>query len=391
MKIVDVRGIPLTWRSDNPYMSAAGAQAARSALLVEVETDDGVTGIGEAGVGGGAPSVTRAVVEQLLKPMLVGEDPLLIERLWQKMFERTRAAGRRGVVMHAISGVDIALWDIAGKIAGLPLYRLFGAYSDALEVYASGGFYQEGKDVRALAAEAESYVAQGFRGMKMKIGRNPSTQSHLRGLLAHADKCVVTPEEDLARVEAVRKALGPHRKLMVDINCVWSPAVAIAMGKALEPFDLYWIEEPVATDDIEGSAAVAAALATPIAGYETETGLYGFRELVTRRAVDIVQPDLAWTGGFSEGRRIAALAHAHNLMVAPHAFGGAVLLTASLHFAASLPNALVVELDRNENPLREALLKEPIKADRHGMVTLPTRPGLGIELDRAAVERWRAD
>jgi L-alanine-DL-glutamate epimerase-like enolase superfamily enzyme len=389
MKIVEVRGIPLTWRSTNPYMSAAGAQAARSALLVEIETDDGIIGIGEAGVGGGAPVVTQTAIEQLLKPMLVGEDPLLIERLWQKMFERTRAGGRRGVVMHAISGIDIALWDIAGKVAGLPLHRVFGAYADALEVYASGGFYQEGKDVRALAEEAAGYAAQGYRGMKMKIGRNPSTQSHLRGQLGLADRCVVEPAEDIARVAAVRQALGPKAKLMVDVNCVWSPAIAIAVGRALEPYDLYWIEEPVATDDIDGSAAVAAALHTPIAGYETEVGLYGFRELITRRAVDIVQPDLAWTGGFSEGRRIAALAHAHNLMIAPHAFGGAVLLVASLHFAASIPNALVVEHDRNENPLREALLKEPIAVDRHGMVALPTRPGLGIELDRSIVDKYR--
>ena len=388
MKIVDVRGIPLSWRSPNPYMSAAGAQAARGTVLVEVETDGGMVGLGEAGVGGGAPTLTQAVVEQLLKPMLVGQDPLLIERLWQTMFERTRAAGRRGVVMHAISGIDMALWDIAGKVAGLPLYRLLGAYADQLELYASGGFYQEGKDVRALVAETEAYVAQGYRGMKMKIGRNPSTQTHLRGLLAMTEQCVVPPEEDLARVEAVRKALGRDRKLMVDINCVWSPAMAIAMGKALEPFDLYWIEEPVATDDIDGSAAVAAALHTPIAGYETEVGLYGFRELITRRAVDIVQPDLAWTGGFSEGRRVAALAHAHNMMVAPHAFGGAVLLVASLHFAASIPNALVVEHDRNENPLREALLKEPLEIER-GMVSLPTRPGLGIELDRTVVDKYR--
>ena len=135
------------------------------------------------------------------------------------------------------------------------------------------------------------------------------------------------------------------------------------MGRALEPYKLYWIEEPVATDDIDGSARVADALATPIAGYETEIGLYGFRELITRGAVDIVQPDIAWTGGFSEGRRIAALAQAHHLMVAPHAFGRAVLLAASLHFAASIPNALVLEFDQNPNGLRDELLKEPI-ADR---------------------------
>ena len=386
MKIVDIRAILLSYRCDPPYGSAGGMQASRGGLLVEVETDDGITGIGEAGVGGGS---TRHVIQNHLRPMLLGEDPLLIEGLWQKMFARTRQFGRRGIVMNAISGIDIALWDIAGKVAKLPVYRLLGACCDRVEAYASGGFYQEGKSIDDLAGEAEGYRARGFRGMKMKIGRNPSTQTHLRHLAANAQMCEVEPEEDIARVAAVRRALGPQAKLMVDVNCAWSPAFAIEMGRALEPYKLYWIEEPVATDDIDGSARVADALATPIAGYETEIGLYGFRELITRGAVDIVQPDIAWTGGFSEGRRIAALAQAHHLMVAPHAFGGAVLLAASLHFAASIPNALVLEFDQNPNGLRDELLKEPIRTDGDGMIRLPERPGLGIELDRAAVERYR--
>ena len=386
MKIVDIRAIPLSYRCDPPYGSAGGMQASRGGLLVEVETDDGITGIGEAGAGGGS---TRNVIEQQLRPMLLGADPLLIEGLWQKMFARTRQFGRRGIVMNAISGIDIALWDIAGKVAKLPVYRLLGACRDRVEAYASGGFYQEGKSIDDLAGEAEGYRALGFHGMKMKIGRNPSTQTHLRHLAANAQTCEVEPEEDIARVAAVRRALGPQAKLMVDVNCAWSPAMAIEMGRALEPYKLYWIEEPVATDDIDGSARVADALATPIAGYETEIGLYGFRELITRGAVDIVQPDIAWTGGFSEGRRIAALAQAHHLMVAPHAFGGAVLLAASLHFAASIPNALVLEFDQNPNGLRDELLKEPIQADGDGMIRLPERPGLGIELDPAAVERYR--
>ncbi len=386
MKIVDIRAIPLSYRCNPPYGSAGGMQTRRGALLVEVETDAGITGIGEAGVGGGS---TRHVLEQQLRPMLIGEDPLLIEGLWQKMFARTRQFGRRGIVMNAISGIDIALWDIAGKVAKLPVYRLLGACRDRVEAYASGGFYQQGKSVDDLAGEAEGYRARGFRGMKMKIGRNPSTQTHLRHLAAEARLCEVEPDEDIERVAAVRRALGPHSKLMVDVNCAWSPAFAIEMGRALEPYKLYWIEEPVATDDIDGSARVADALATPVAGYETEIGLYGFRELITRGAVDIVQPDLAWTGGFSEGRRIAALAHAHHLMVAPHAFGGAVLLAASLHFAASVPNALVLEFDQNPNGLRDELLKEPIRTDGDGMIRLPERPGLGIELDPAAVQRYR--
>ncbi len=386
MKIVDIRAIPLSYRCDPPYGSAGGMQNARGSLLVEVETDAGITGIGEAGVGGGSAA---HVVEHQLRPLLVGEDPLLIEGLWQKMFARTRQFGRRGIVMNAISGIDIALWDIAGKVARMPVYRLLGACRDRVEAYASGGFYQEGKSADDLAGEAEGYRAQGFRGMKMKIGRNPSTQTHLRHLAANSRLCEVEPEEDIARVAAVRKALGPKAKLMVDANCAWSPAMAIEMGRALEPYRLYWIEEPVATDDIDGSARVAAALATPVAGYETEIGLYGFRELITRGAVDIVQPDLAWSGGFSEGRRIAALAQAHHLMVAPHAFAGAVLLAASLHFAAATPNALALELDRNPNGLRDELLKEPFQIDADGAIPLPERPGLGIELDPAALARYR--
>ena len=386
MKIVDIRTTPLSYRCDPPYGSAGGMQARRGSLLVEIETDERIIGIGEAGVGGGA---TAGVIEKLLQPMLIGEDPLLIEGLWQKMFARTRQYGRRGVVMNAISGIDIALWDIAGKTANLPVYRLLGACRERVEAYASGGFYQQGKSVDDLAGEAEGYRARGFQGMKMKVGRNPSTQTHLRHLVEHSQVCEVEPEEDIARVAAVRQALGPKAKLMVDVNCAWSPSFAIEMGRAFEPYKLYWIEEPVSTDDIDGSARVAEALATPIAGYETEIGLYGFRELITRGAVDIVQPDLAWAGGFSECRRIAALAHAHHLTVAPHSFAGAVLLAASLHFVASIPNGLVLEFDQNPNDLRDDLLKEPITIESDGSIRLPERPGLGIELDRAAVERYR--
>ena len=386
MKIAAIRTIALSCQVDPPYASASGVQSRRGGLLVEVETDSGITGIGEAGLGGGA---TATVIEKDLAPLLIGEDPLLIEGLWQKMFARTRQYGRRGVVMHAISGIDIALWDIAGKIAKLPVYKLLGACRDRVEAYASGGFYQEGKGVDGIAGEAEGYRARGFRGMKMKIGRNPSTQTHLRELIGNKGFCEVDPSEDLARVAAVREALGPHAKLMVDVNCAWSPAFAIEMGRAMEPYNLYWIEEPVATDDVEGSVRVADALATPIAGYETEMGLYAFRELIGRGAVDIVQLDVAWSGGFSEGRRIAAYAQAHHRMVAPHAFAGAVLLVASLHFAAAIPNGLVLEWDQNPNAIRDELLQEPLRLEGDGTVKVPERPGLGIELDRAAIERYR--
>src|SRR4029453_11947433 len=160
MKIADVRTIPLSYRCATPYASAAGMIMERHALLVEIETDTGLVGLGEAGSAGGPLASTQVIVEQELKPLLLGEDPLSIEYLWQKMFQRTRQHGRRGIVMHAISGLDIALWDLAGKVAKLPLYRLFGAYRNRVEAYASGGFYQEGKDVAGLVEEAERAVAR---------------------------------------------------------------------------------------------------------------------------------------------------------------------------------------------------------------------------------------
>src|SRR5258708_3281270 len=199
MKIAAIRTIALSCRCDPPYASAAGVQSRRGALLVEIETDGGIVGIGEAGVGGG---VTGTVIEKDLARLLVGEDPLLIEYLWQKMFARLRQYGRRGLVMQAISGIDIALWDIAGKIAKMPVYRLLGGSRDRVEAYASGGFYQEGKSASDLAGEAEGYRARGFKGMKMKIGRNPSTGTHLRQLIGQAEFCEVDPSEDLARVAA---------------------------------------------------------------------------------------------------------------------------------------------------------------------------------------------
>jgi L-alanine-DL-glutamate epimerase-like enolase superfamily enzyme len=213
MKITDIRTIQLSYRAANPSMSAASFNAARNALIVEIETDAGLTGIAEAGSAGGPPASTAAVIEHELKPLLIGQDPLKIEYLWQLMFGRSRQHGRRGIVMHAMSGIDIALWDIAGKAAGMPLYRLFGAFTDQVEVYASGGFYQRDKDLDGLTREAESYVERGFRAMKMKIGRYDFTGTNFRRLLNQPELCVVTPEEDIARVAAVRKALGSQPPL----------------------------------------------------------------------------------------------------------------------------------------------------------------------------------
>jgi L-alanine-DL-glutamate epimerase-like enolase superfamily enzyme len=204
-----------------------------------------------------------------------------------------------------------------------------------------------------------------------------------------ADYATASMEQDWERVEAVRTAIGPHVRLAVDANNAWTPAETLRFMRVAERFDIHWLEEPVATEDVEGSALLAQQLVTPIAGYETETGLPGFRDLITRHAVDIVQPDAIWTGGITECRKVAALAQAYNLPVIPHVFSSAVSTIANMHLIAALPNAGLLEFDQNPNPLRSELFAEPIEVDRNGQVQLPDRPGLGVTLNQATVERYR--
>jgi L-alanine-DL-glutamate epimerase-like enolase superfamily enzyme len=372
----------LSYPCDRPIASSGGVLPARPALIVEVVTDEGVVGIGEAGVG------SKSLIEGELKPFLIGQDPLQIEWIWQSLFHRFGRAGRRGLVLNALGGIDVALWDILGKVAGRPVYQLLGAYQNRLPAYASAGFYQEGKGIAELQAEVTAAARDGFRAFKMKVGRVPRI---VRGTPAHwpgADELVVSEDEDVARVAAVREALGPDGALMIDANCSWTPDQAMRFADAVGRYNIFWIEEPVEMADHVGSAAVAAATSIPIAGYETEVGLAGFSRLIAARAVDIAQPDVAWSGGISECRRIAALAQAHHLAFAPHAFSSSVLLAASLHLAASLPNCTLIEIDRNPNPLRDQLLRQPIVV-RDGMVHVPDGPGLGIELVPDVIEKYR--
>ena len=391
MKIVEVRTVPVRYRyAERPPMSGGGVNAVRAALLVFVETDSGLVGIGEAGVAGGPAISTRTVVERELAPLILGQDPFRVERLWRLMAVRTRQHGRRGLLMHAIAGIDIALWDLIGKAVGQPLYRLLGAYRDRVPAYASAGFFREGEGVAELAEECRAYREQGFRAVKIKVGRNRDLNPFSpMELTAGNDLCTTTLAEDLERVRTARQAIGPDMALMVDVNCAWSSETAIKMARAMEPLDLFWLEEPVATDDVDGSAAVARATSVPIAGYETESGMAGFRTLIDRRAVDVVQVDLSWSGGITEARRIAAYAYAHHMPFAPHVFSSAVNLAASLHLAATVPNGTFFELDRNPNALRDDLIEQPFAIDREGFLALPEAPGLGITLNERALTELR--
>lgn len=388
MLITDVTVIGLHYDNPAPLADAIHYMPARTALLVQVQTDEGLTGLGEAACYSGPLSTMAAIVRDDLRPHLLGQDPFRVERLWQQMYARTHQHGRRGAVLMAMSGIDIALWDLIGQATRTPLYRLLGAYRDEVSAYASAGFYAEGKGPAELAREMAGYAAEGFTYMKMKVGRNHEALLNPLPDMPAPGFATVSLQEDLRRVHAVREAIGPGVKLMIDANNAWTPSTALLMMRELARDSIYWLEEPVSTDDVAGSAQVARSLDVPVAGYETEVGLYGFRDLIAAGAVDIVQPDVIWSGGISECRRIAALAAAYRLPCVPHVFSSAVSLVANLHFIASIPNGALLEFDRNPNPLREELFEQPLGIDARGMVALPERPGLGVTLNMRTVERY---
>lgn len=391
MQITDVTTIKLTYDLPVPMADAVHYMPSRPTLLVQVHTNEGIVGLGEAAAYGGYLESTEAVILGELKATIVGHDPFRIERLWSMMASRAHQRGRRGMLMMAISGIDIALWDIVGQATKTPVYRLLGAYRDTLDAYASAGFYAEGKDPQALAEEVGTYASRNFKAVKIKVGRNPELMTNMLHDMVRPEYATASLEEDVERVRLARQAIGPGVRLAIDANNAWTPSVALKFMREVESLDIAWLEEPVSTEDVDGSALVAHQLDTPVSGYETETGLPGFRELIVRHAVDIVQPDVIWTGGITESRKVAALAQAYSLPVIPHVFSSAVASIANMHLIAALPNAGLLEFDQNPNPLRTELFEEPIQSSPDGTVKLPDRPGLGVTLNQETIARYRID
>ena len=269
MKITDVHTIAVEVVLPEPVYDANYTMATKPALLVEVETDQGLVGLGEAAHFGGPMASTAQVIEHELRDYLIGQDAGNIEYLWELMHRRAYKHARGGIVIAAISGIDIALWDLRGKQAGLPLWQLLGGYRTTVPAYATGGFYAEGKGIHELVGEMEAYVEHGFTAVKMKVGRSPEIELSPLRVMDNRGRCEVSLEEDLERVAAVRKAIGPDIRLMVDANGAWDVATAVKMGRLMEPYDIYWFEEPVWPDDVAGSVEVAAKVGIAIAGYET--------------------------------------------------------------------------------------------------------------------------
>lgn len=348
------------------------------ATLVLIETDYGLSGVGECMVRL-APTATRAIIEDIAT-ILIGRDPLDREAIWELLFGVMMNRGHnRGIFVEAISGIDIALWDLAGKYLDLPLYTLLGGkHHERLAAYASSLRFRALDEV---VAQAVGFKERGFRAMKIKIGRN-----------------LEQPQADIEFVARIRDAVGPDIRLMVDANCAYSEDVATALqvGRALEKLGIFWFEEPIAPNDLEGYLHLAEALDIRIAAGEADFMSFGAREFFRRRAIDIVQPNISRTGGITEARRIAAMSRAFHIPYAPHTGScSAVCLAATLQFAVSLPNFLIFEFMQSDwsksqpNPLRHELLKEPVEELVDGCMKVPERPGIGVELNLDIVDRYR--
>lgn len=371
---------------DKRFFSSQCAFPERNSLLVRVATDEGIYGWGEGGQYGPAEPV-KAAIEHVLKPLLIGKDPLDKDILWHRMYNHTKDFGQKGTYIEAISAVDIALWDICGKVLNVSVSKLLGGRQrDAVEMYATGCYYRGdqyldlGKTLEALKEEAAGYVELGFQMIKIKLGLLPV-------------------EQDAKRVRALRETVGDEVGIFADCNHSYNAYTAIRMGRVLEENNVLFMEEPVLPEDIEGYKRVREKLDIAIAGGECEFTVYGFKRLIAEGCLDIAQPDICCTGGLSEYLRIRAFAQAYSTAVIPHAWGSGIALSAALQALASTPlephtanpvmfqNEPMIEYDRNFNPLRDELLIHNIGIEE-GKVKVPDGPGLGVDVNMEVLKKY---
>ncbi len=356
-KITNVAARALSIPFDRPLVTASFPIPAIDTVVVEIDTDAGERGhswvfaFGRKRVG-----VLKAMVEDLAD-LVIGQDPMMTEALWQAMHRAVGFVGRQGITTLAMSAIDTACWDIAGKLAEQPVYRLLGGHATQVEVYASSGLWLD-RSRDELAREAGEFVERGFRAVKMRAGM--------------ADE-----DEDVARVRTVREAIGPDVELMVDANQAWTRKQAVRMAGRLEEFDLCWLEEPLPHDDVEGYASLRPVIPMPLCTGETNYLASDFRRLLEAGAADFYMPDLMRMGGITEMVKTVHLCDAYDAMVTPHLF-----MEHSIHVAAASPNVVWQE----HQPWWEPILKRPVDF-RDGALHLSERPGFGIELDESAVAR----
>jgi L-alanine-DL-glutamate epimerase-like enolase superfamily enzyme len=364
MKITDVKVHVLAKKCATRVHASRGAGEYRFHAIVEVETDEGISGLGE---GIGNASLVKTIVDTGLRDLAIGLDPFDVAVVYEKLARGTLYWEHKGSVVCAASGIETACWDIMGKALNVPVYKLLGGkVHDKVHAYASDLFWQE--DPASMAKAAAAYVEQGFDIVKAHLG-------------------VLGPAEEEVRVRAMREAVGPDVGLMIDINCGYDLGDAMEAVKRWGGYDPFWIEEPLFPVDLEGLASLRAATDVPLSCGENEFGVHGFKQLMDTRAVTYIMPDIGRAGGVLETKKIAGLAEAYGVVVSPHNYSSGVLLAATLHLMASTPNTKLLELDPTGDSVYEELLIHPIERDG-AWVGIPEAPGLGVELRDEVREKY---
>lgn len=360
----------------------------RTAHIVEVQTDEGVTGWGECFGPGAIAIANKTIVEKVIQPMVLGDDPIDRDVIWHKVYNLLRDHGQKGMALQSLSGVDIALWDIAGKVANLPIHKLIGgAHRTRVDVYGYGMMLKResvADHVARFRDEAAAIKDAGFAAAKMKIG--------------------LGPKKDVALAQAVRDGVGPDFRFMADANHCYTTSDAFYVGRALDELDAYWFEEPVAPEDHDGYRELRAGLSTNISGGEAEFNRWGWRAILENRGLDIAQPEVCALGGISEYLRVLALCHAHFTPVVNHVWGSAVAVATNLQLLAAMPPMPgglhpwepLLEFDTTENRFRDDMLSVPLNIQGQvkasgGSVAIPIGPGIGVEPDRDFLTRFALD
>jgi D-galactarolactone cycloisomerase len=375
MRIAEVRTHVLEAPISEPCAWSFNKTAVRSTCLVEIIAEDGTAGWGECF----GPAQLNAAIVGAYRSLLVGEDALATERIWQTIYNTYRDQGQKGLAITALSGVDIALWDLKGHHFGAPVHRLMGGpLRREVQAYATGTYRRgTGDPLDYVCREVAGYVREGFSAVKLKIGFDV--------------------DADVRLIEAVRETIGPKVGLMLDANHGFDVTDAIELGRRVAHLNIGWFEEPVVPEELGSYEEVRRGQPIPVAGGECEFTRWGFRDILQRRAMDILQPDTCAAGGLSECKKIADMATAYGLRYLPHVWGTGVGLAAALQLLAVLPHTPprhtprepLLEFDRSEHPFRQAVIQSQIEHSA-GVVRIPEGPGLGIKVDRAAIERFRA-
>lgn len=360
MTIVRTTVHDFQWPRHRPVTNGLHTYETTDVSVVEIETDAGIVGFGV-----GRPRPGEREMRAAFLNRLVGRDPLMTEAIWASLWS-PKMSGRRGNETRALSSIDLALWDIKAKAAGLPLYKLLGGFRTEIPIYMAGGYYGKDKGMSDLQEEFARYVELGARAVKMKVGA-----------LSIAD--------DIARVKAVREAIGYEVALLLDANCAYRYYEAIQFAKRAEEFDPFWFEEAVQPDDYEGFKKIAAATSIPLATGENEYTKHGFRDLIATQAVGILNPDVRYMGGVTEFMKVAAMAQAHGLDIAPHGDQ-----QAHLHLLGAIPNARFLEFYPEEvKPMSGRAYLNPPSLNPNGTVTIPDEPGAGLDPNFDALEPHR--